>query len=431
MSHLKSSLYEAIILSFMLLSGCANNPTNQSGKEIIIYEGTVNGKIVDNFGVPVSGQTISYISSDTQYVTSASDGSFTLYHVKTPYQLVLIRSYNNFLVYQGLNSFSPIICNGFGGNYSNQTNILVTIPDSTNISRRAVVFFTDLEGNFTSYNQQYTSTQFILNVQFYLYNQNIINGKVIVLEYTVDNHLIPQSYDKYGEKLITVQSGSNYTMSFTEGDLTTNPGQQTMTCDISLPAGANGLTSSLHVSRGTAYNPYVCGARLYENYFSPQHLSLLVPGSVTNFRFYLYCYTNSPFGLSEKVIEVHPGNNLMTLDNYPVVLNPQNYATNIDYNTEFSFNTSNGPGVYSTGVTSITGPYQSVDIISTSETIKIPDLRYLDFDLYGKQFSLRIGKYVNFNSMDEFMSAALFVNPLWKSHSEFWGLRFSFSPPQK
>ncbi len=425
------SVYINIVFCFTIvslipvISGC-----DDSGSVTNSDLRTVRGRVVDDYGGPISSATVSCLTGGVQTTSTSSDGAFAIGNVKIPYDLYLIYQ-GRASVYKGIKSLSPLL-NTFGNtsNFENQARINLNVP-AINSDQRVVAWFNDT----TEIHQGDTTSTNGGNIGFNVgwEGVNVIVGRVMVMVYTLNND-VPVRYDNYGEKPAALVNQGICTITFSPDDISTDPIDTALSCVINMPAGASTILNQMYISTKPYYNYTFKGFYLYGSDGASQNYNIIVPYLENKFYYNLQTNTTGDNNFSNKVSQIQPGTNSITLNNPTVLINPPNGANNINYTTEFSFFSDNSDGLYRTIFKSDSSSGYFLNVISKVQNTNIPDLTFLGYDPdLQKTYTWQVVKYSNLNNIDDFVLSSFKYSPLIKSvsASETRTFRFSTSPSKK
>ena len=336
---LSASLIILLSFSFSLfLNGCDQNAVDPGVTGI-----RITGTVGDPSGNPLPGLSVIIGSSNT---VTASDGTFSIDGVVTPYDLKLFQnSTGTGLVYRDLTAQTPYI-SAIGITASvNSADLTISIPSLTSI-QKALVFFTDGEYMESKGEIPFPSNSVTLSPKWS--GTSSITGKVIVLVYSkVGTEVL--SYNNYGEKAgVSLSNGSTSNVTFTSADIATDPGETNVSGTVTAPSGYSSVNSTIEITFRMSGPNFNGGGSL--QFTSGTSFNYLVPAAVaSNFRLFVNATANGSVtgqytSRSSQVAVGSTGNNLI-LDDAPVLNLPIGASTNIDTNTSFSFVPGAGIGV--------------------------------------------------------------------------------------
>ena len=190
----------------------------------------ITGKIYSQSHFPAQNLKV---SSQGKSTFTKADGSYSLEGINFPYDLAVIDSayrYNTY-IYKGINvNFIEI---PFSEYYSTQPSpiLKVTIPEEIlQPDIECKVIFSD--GKYINVYKNYYATDKYIYIDIPFSNE-AINGKLYVLTYKYDSDYNILSYENYGvSPELNVQSGTLTDYSFTQEQLSFNPGEKVVDCRI-------------------------------------------------------------------------------------------------------------------------------------------------------------------------------------------------------
>lgn len=419
---------KSLILSFLLFIISALSGCDDSGDIIKNELVTVHGRVVNDYGSSISGATVSCLYGGTQIATTSSDGFFTFNRIKVPYDLFLV--YNGkVVVYKGVKSLAPQL-NTFNNSsgYDENCRVSITIPP-INPSQAVSAWFVDTTGSIQGDSTCLNSN----NISFHVgwEGASVLVGRVMVLIYTLDNNGRPMTYDNYGSKVAALVNPGVCSITFAGYELNIDPGETSISCQLTVPAGTTDVDCSLFIGSKSFYNYFNKGFHLYGSDESGLNYSIIAPDSGSLFKYYFLTNTSNNDKFSNKVTNIQLGNNNINLDNPTILINPANNATGIEFNTEFSFFSDNNNGLYRTVIMSDSTSNYYLNIISKTPNTTIPDLSFLGvYPDVQKNYSWHVIKYSNLTDIDGFVLNDFKLNPALSSISsgETRYFRFSSNP---
>ncbi|MFA5404752.1 MAG: hypothetical protein WC358_07440 [Ignavibacteria bacterium] len=385
------ALFLVLFVFSVIISSCED-----SGTESLSTRINISGKISASLNFPVSNVIVKV---EDKVTTTSADGEFSLSDVTTPYDLKIIdTSRKAGYIYKGLSRTDLDISLYYIPQNNSAANINLTYPASlSNFDGKAI--FTD--GNQKSY---YGNLPFISVV---MGNNTTITGKVILIFFTRDNDSNIISYDRYGEKdNITISAGGTTNVDFTLNDLQLNPGEVTVSGNIS---GQQGLSTSKFycLSFGKRYTSgYI--SNLSFSQIQDDTFNLVLPTNLpSDFTPLIFLYAQGTYPnsqISEQFILPKGGTGInLSLHNWPSLINPTDNATNIDASTLFEWASGSGNGIY--GIT-ITNPANTVTytIYTNLTSITLADINSFGLgNINNKVFSWSCEKYGSVSSLNEYL----------------------------
>jgi hypothetical protein len=397
-----------IFSSFIIFHSCSDSGVINNNTDPTAIE--VNGKVVDNSGFAVAGADVSI---GAQVTTTATDGSFTIQSVSTPYDVkVLITDIQSFgYLFQGLRSSTPKLSTGPYASEQFNTTLTTTIPALTG-NQRAFIIFTnqnDVEKSAMIVQPNISTT---MNVMWK--GNNSITGKVIVFVVEFLNGEV-LSYEKYGERSVTLNNAVPKNEIFQDSHINFNPVESNISGVFSIPAGYSQQAANFVINykqSGSLIYPLSSGTTL--STVSGFNYTFVVPtGLPTPFRCIIACSAggSNSYEFTSKSIVTIPGssNNNVYLEAFATLLSPPANQSGVDLNTDFIVNSGSGTGVM---VFTFEGPDRIFQVTTPQSNSKIPDLTSLGISIgTNLNYSWSVSKYGNLNTVDEFVSGCLYDNP--------------------
>lgn len=398
----------AVFISF-LVSGCGSDTiTNPPPVNTAI---TVNGRVSDIFGSPVSGINV-IIGGQT--VTSGADGSFVINNVTTPYDCQMLELGGNQkygYLYKGLTTASPHLTTGSGiAAVQYTSNIVVTFPGGLiPAGKKVLLFYSDTTNVIYGKINAGPVNNAVTYPVVWSNNNSTINGKICALVYSVDvsNNIL--SYDNYAEAELPVTSGLQSIWQPTIADFSLNPGEVNLTAVINPPGGYSIVTSVLCINFSKlTNNPFLLvQAAPLISYTTTPNISGLVPsGLPSNFTLNLFTRIAEPSGANgyKSTIVTAGVNNQVTIEPASVLNTPLNGATGIDTSAVFNYSQGNGSGVYSLQTTGSNNTY----IVYTTElNAFFPNFAPALNIEPGTNHTWKVTKYQGLSSVDAYVSMEL------------------------
>ena len=332
---LRKILYSSILILSAFYFGCSENTPVTSSVH------TVSGHVYDVLRQPFPNIKI-FIGDKSTF--TASDGSFSIDNVSTPYDLILTDSLNkNGNYYKNLSVTNLDLYNYTTSILSFSCGLIVNIPSEYS-GKHGKIFFT----NGDDMNSYYPIEGNKTNASINKHNYSSVRGKLIVLLYSIDNsgHII--SYDNFGMKdSITLSVNGNYSVNFTQADLALNPGETNITGTIS--GGSTADFKIYFLNFGRKVTPNFATNDMFEQ-FTDNNFNLVLPTNLPiNYSTFIFVNGNldSMSSYYRRFRVPNSGSGiLLNIESSPSLISPPNYALNVDSNTTFSFSgTMNG--VYS------------------------------------------------------------------------------------
>jgi hypothetical protein len=407
-----------VISSAVLYNGCSNSTTNP----VTPTTGTVNGKVVDGLGNPISGVTVTI--GATSAVTGA-DGSFTINSVTTPYNAKLVitplSGTPSGYMYQGLTTFNPQFY-GVGLIPTPSTAALTVNFPPLAANQKIALVYTD---NALVHASTITSTSPItFNVTWQ--NSAPITGKLIALVYTGDITGAVVSYDKYGEKSnIALNNNGTSAVTFLASDLNVTPTTSTLTGTITEPAGYTPAATRMILKFTTQGTPLI-GVNIGAPAVGPS-FSFKVPGGLTSAFTIGLEGTANIIATGEFTLKLLNGtvggSNNINLETPAILSSPVNAATNVDTTTNFAFAGGTGTGVYLIQISATAPTPKNFYVLTTSTSFTIPSFTANGLPLgSGVAYTWQVAKLGSMASVNDFVSTGVFNNSTFnfEAVSQHW-----------
>ncbi len=322
-----------LVYACIQFNSCDNSVNSSSG--------TVSGKL---FGHNHTGiENVKVTVQDKTAYTSA-DGCFTLNGISYPYDVIITDSASRrATIYKNISvSNIELYSDQYSGsNYSAAIYVQI-LGESVQSGKKWKVIFTDRE-NINEYAEVSginPTAGLLLNM-----DKDIVSGRLIALSYFKDNNGKITSYENFGSfPLFNIQSGNTYNYWFDSLSLAFNPGEETVTASINIAAVP--YSTEFYLSFGTKNSPGNSGYNF--SYLTGSYFNFIIPTDLTvPFSTVILNTTTLPAGFSQQVYNVNPvsGNDLIVF-NPPIPLSPSEDAKNVKTETQFSFNSGSGKGVY-------------------------------------------------------------------------------------
>lgn len=413
-----------LVLMIFMAAGCSDdNPTNPGGPGTTV---NVTGKVVDLIGAGISGVTV-VIGSSTS-VTDA-EGNFSISGVTTPYtaKVVLAAGSNPVgIMYEGVTSENPVFFGTGLPSSPNTAKLTVSIP-ALLPNQQAQIFFAD--AGILNYSNTISGAEISDSIRVNWTGSSTITGKIVVLVYTFAAGQIT-TYDKYGEKLnYVLNNGGVVSESFTNAELSMNPGENTVAGNVLPPTGYTTPKAHLMLKFSTAGS--IANASRIGNELLASAYSFVVPtGLPSSFLIGVEGRSSGTIGeFNQKIITVNSGstnNNINLLAGANLSTPPDN-ATNIDTNTTFTFSAGTG------GITLIsfngTGRTFIVVTGSTAGSTKIPSFSSFGLGLGSNvNYSWSVARLPNISSVDAFVNAAPYSNVNFNEVNQSESRNFTSAP---
>jgi hypothetical protein len=395
-------------INLIILSGCNKGDENPVSLQEYF---TISGKVTDDLGYGLSNIAVEIGSKSTH---TQSDGSFSVANIILPYDITVYNG--NFVeTFNGVNSTSPMITiENSNTQTTYKTDITIIVPEAKN-NQNTIATFYDNEGKFTGSKVLYNTNNGVMEYTWNL--KPSVSGKMTVWICTVDNNGHIFSYDKYGEKPLTVTNGENGRIVFYDNDLGTNPADSSISGSVYLPSGYVIQSAIIGINRFPFASFLEYGYRYYNVTINNSYFSLPVPVLSGNiYSYYVNLEVRKPgnFGGYRKIVEIKPGNaNQIGYDDFPNLISPQDNEQNVNYSTKFSFSKELPQGIYYVLFAYFKNGYffnrliylnnESFQLSALSDTTyNIPD---------NTDCTWSVNKIAGYTSIDDYLSTPRGLNP--------------------
>ncbi|RIH90939.1 hypothetical protein Mterra_00017 [Calidithermus terrae] len=337
---------------------------------------TVSGKVIDFFGQGVGGLAVRIGNTTT---TTASDGTFSIPNVSTPYDAVVFNSGTKIVnYYKGLTrsdpsltainlaSFTPPKSASFSGNLSGGAGF----PNPANHTTR--VFFGSPE---TLQSGSSVAGPAYGPVSAAWFGPDSTSGNVYALQWQFDPGTgFPIDYKGFGSKALTLSNGGTFNnQDVTLGSLA----EDTFSGSVSVPAGytLNQRRVNLRVAPGS-------GTVLLTDASAAAGFSYVTP-RITGATISLLATASSGVKSSlawKAGAATNASGVSVSLTAAPGLTVPVNNATGVTINTDFQTTGFSG-GVNVFYFKHLAGSNPDIYVITTANTTKIPDLSAIGLGL--------------------------------------------------
>lgn len=380
---------------------------------------TIVGKIVDTYGNPISGAAVEIVNVSFPNKTySRADGTFILDSVKIPYDIAGLLhdsgSINdrNASIYLGATTLNPVLT--LGRNCTAYSSGLITInllDTNSNPNHKFAFIFWDSLGINQIFTEFYGTNPIQMNK--FWFTEGNLEGKAAIIGYYISNGQI-SSYDKYGEKSLTIKRNENINITFTKEEIQTDPDEIQIELKFIQTPGLT-VNKFAGLSKSEFYNFENAGIPLPISLQSTSNIIKLpsIPGN--NFYSFvnLYCMRQSGGANGSISYRVYNGASYGP-PNIPDFNYPPDGASGIDPYTQFSISTDNNNGIIEfTRIRYITAENPCILRVYTSKTnVVFPKLSDDFFNLKrNTQYDWRICQFGGINSTDKILSQAININP--------------------
>lgn len=413
---LVKSVFRGVIVSFityyvLFTAGCAKdeNIVNPSQSAI-----TVIGKVTDYLG---NGLGNIKVESKAGTTRTSSDGSFVFTNMTAPYDITFYPFMQQVVSFKNITTTKPILP------FSNSNSIVasgafvtVIIPQMNN-NQKALARFYDSTGIYIS---EVTINTSFGRMGIEWYGSQNISGKMVLWIYTPSNSGGILTYDKYGEKPITVLNGETGRIVFNDFDLNTNPGDTIISGNIILPSGFQIESKSIGMQRFSFGNYYVYGHLNNIVNINGTNYSLFVPalnGDIYKYFAVIGIINTSNYKYGTKVSEIYLNNvNIIGFNTFPTILTPDDNEQNVDYKTQFSFTKDTPQGIYYVTIYYYANNNNAVMYLyMDNETFNLPILSDTTLNINNNtQCQWSVTKLTGFSSIDDFISIPPVKNPKYR-----------------
>lgn len=374
--------------------------------------GKINGRVYNIQAFPVYMANVSI----GEYPVTEPDafGNFHLDTKSIPYDLE-VEDFStddvNYILFKSLTTTNPLIVLPFWRNRQNNNTLTVWVRTPSTQGHSVSLTFASKD-DFLQHTEYFYGgdSLFWIDVTIPL-SKTSIEGKVVFM---LSSNNEEYTYDNYGEKPITLLTGTNDTIVFTRSDIQFDPPESAVRFDIILP---DSLEYPYFYTRAFIHFPGCSSSSDIEIYYDSYNKDdyFIVPGSlVSNFNIKIYndIRTNSwwrelwGFGDQVKFVYAQPGTSA-TIDNSEKIslISPEYNKLDVNENTLFSFtDNKSAPGVY---IIEING----MCIVTDRTNFRFSELNSRQIKMYhnwGCGWS--VIKLSNFNSIDEFVSKPFIDN---------------------
>ena len=360
--------------------------------------GTVSGNVASFWGEPKANVRV---STDSAVVYTDTEGNFTFANVSAPYNLYF--SDTSADRYYALTELSTeevrFVLNvvPFGG-FTNTCDLKVTASANGLIGvNKAKYVFTD--GKYlNSYGRVNTGSTESVRLREY----NSITGKLYLIGYKTDQDGKIISYERFGQKDVTLTSGGNVTVNFDSSEIAFNPEETTIAGTFANYSGNISMRVN-SFSFGKYYTPNYASMISFGSSSLSNDFNYVVPSNIPGFfKATVYLQSNSAASVGQKIWTViDPGTTggVYELATPPGLLEPQPGAP-VNLSTQFRFTEGSRTGIYTVKVTDGQKQYW---IYTSSPEITLESLARFGFSLNtGTSYSWTVTKTGDYNSINDF-----------------------------
>ncbi|MBN1633081.1 MAG: hypothetical protein JW917_02830 [Ignavibacteria bacterium] len=408
---LKILLFCTVSLIIILYCGCGkddDNPVNP------VEKFTIAGRVTDYWGKEIPNLRVEL---NSQIKTVSSDGSFAFSDVRLPYDITVYEYYGNVVTFRGLNTISPVLPidhSGIPQQYN--ANITVIFPPFNNNQTAYLVFYND-SGMHHSYKKIYSSTYGVINHQWS--GNPTVKGKVAVWICTDSTYSVI-SYDKYGEKSLTISNGGAERIVFYDNDLGTNPTDTTISGLLTIPQNFSVNFFRIGMNRYPFANIFEYGFSITNAEINNMNFSAFIPllqGDIYKYYAWIRIIHQDNFRMGIKVTEILPKYfNNINFNTFPSLISPENNEQNVDYGTIFSFSKDSPQGIYAAKLDYPgNGIYVDRSIYMNTETFTLTQLTDTNYNIPENALChWFITKIIGYKNTDEFVSTPPGINTKFK-----------------
>ena len=419
-----------MVFTIVISSGCnkddSNNVVNPSEPLPVI-----TGKVVDYWGNGAGNLKVETSSGTTR---TSADGSFIIQNLATPYDISVYSDfYGHVETFKNLSTTKPNLSVSISNlTMANKSDIMVIMPQHNSNQRALAIFYND-SGYYKS---QYDFWGYNYGILTHQWNGNsVVQGKMTLWIYTTDNQGNITSFDKYGEKPLTLTSGLNSRVVFNDIDLNTNPADSILTGTVNAGANLNIQFASLGMNRYPFGNAFTYGSINWPVTTSGTGFSVLAP--ILNGNVYRYfiniTLTGNNSGAGTKVAEIIPNkNNVISFNIFPTLISPEDNDMNVNFDTPFTFSKDYPNGIYkiSLSYTKSNGLTVNRTIYTNLETYKLSNLSDTGLAMNDNMMChWYVAKITGYNNTDDFVNIPPAKNPKYKevlySESRFFKTKFT------
>jgi hypothetical protein len=396
-----------MIFNIIFITGCnKDNPLTPS------QHINISGKVTDYWGDGVSNIRVELNSAFKQ---TSSDGSFTFSEVVIPYDITVYTWSGTEETFRNLSTANPILSTDRSGTqFDNNTDITVILPPFNN-NQNATVIFYDNSGIYQSNIHLYNTNYATMN---HRWNGNpSSSGIVAVWIYTTNNSGNTISFDNYGEKPLTINSGEEARIVFNTIDLSTSPYDSIISGMATLPQGFTIEDISIGMNRFSFANMFNYGNQIFNNavinnmnFYS--HIPLL-SGNV--YKYYactrIHNQGNNKNGIRISEISPHNPNNIQ-FSIFPSLISPADNEPNVNYETTFSFSKDYPQGIYKVNLRYLNGGfYNQRYFYINSETFRLSALSDTSSNIPDNTECIwSVTKISGFTSTDDYTSKPIAIS---------------------
>ena len=425
----KSIIRVAIVLFVtyfvLFITGCAKdeNIVNPSQSAI-----TVTGKVTDFQG---NGLGNIKVESKAGTIRTSSDGSFIFSNIFTPYDISVYTYGMNVVTFKNITTSKPQIpVNYYIPVVAFETNVKVIIPQMNN-NQTALAKFYDTLGYYNNYVNISNSTYGQMNIEWH--GSQSLSGMMVLWVYTTDNSGNILSYDKYGEKSISVSNGLPGRIVFNENDLNTNPADTSISGYVLLPSGFQITNKYIGMNRYPFANLFEFGELNNVVNISGTNYTVFIPalnGGIYRYYILIGIQNQTSYNSGMKLAEINLNNvNIVGFNTFPSLLSPEDNAQNVNYDTKFTFSKDTPLGIYEIRIDYVTSNSYTANryIYTGTESNNINLLSDTSFNfMRNSPCFWNVTKYTGFNDIDDFISLPPAKNQKYREYLSSTTRTFKF-----
>lgn len=413
-------MFRTVILSFatycvLFISGCSKDDSVVNPSQTVL---TVTGKVTDFQG---NGLGNLKVESGAGITNTASDGSFVFSNVVVPYDISVYMYGMNVSTFKNITTAKPQIpVDYYMPVVAYESSVNVIIPQMNN-NQEALAKFYDKSGYFINDIKIINPTYGHMYIDWN--GSQSIMGKIAIWVYTKDNSGNILTYDKYGEKPITVSNGLPGRIVFYENDLKTNPADTSISGSVVMPPGFQITEKYIGMNRYSFGNTYEFGILDNVVNISGTNYSAFIPalnGDIYKYYILIGIHSLTSNNHGVKLTEINLNNaNIVGFSSFPALLTPEDNATNVNYDTKFTFSKEPPLGIYEININYATsnGYLANRYIYTSSESFNINVLSDSSFNFKKDSPCFwNVTKYTGFSGIDDFIS----IPPAKNQKSREW-----------
>lgn len=344
LKYVKRGMYFIFLAISSIQFGCDEGVTPDPPQA---YTFTVSGNIGSFWGEPKSNLRVTV---DTNTVYTDAGGNFTIPDIAPPYDLnIFDTDKNSYYKLEGVNYDSVKFFTKLPESYSNQCYLWVTTtPSPLPNNIKAKYIFTD--GKYlNAYGDANPSTGDYIRLRDY----SLMTGRLYLIGYKTDASGKVVSYEKFGEKTVTLNSGGNVSVNFDTSEISFNPSETTVSGTFTNGTGTSNF-GLVTLSFGKYETPNYATPLSFGGLVSGNNFSFLVPTNLPGLlKVRMYNESAGPDEPRQKMwVAVDPNSpgGTFALKEIPNLIEPSEGAV-ISNTTTFKFTGGNDADIYVVGIT--------------------------------------------------------------------------------